>query len=259
MPEVSGTSLTLSSTIQPCHYNFTCLAHPALLTTTTSFPSTAAKVWLEPTEPLFVDVVSFQDVLARVETAVAITPDQVAQLTEAVSHYQVDFLAGFNLSDCHAFEEWQLTQATELRHTLAAGLVTLIGWHQQQTEFEPALHFARRWLELDSLHEAAHRKLMTLYAQAGQQAAALRQYEACVRLLADELGVEPEVETAELYRAIKDRKLAPVMCPVTTAETAGPVHHFPAPTTPLIGREAEKQVLLDDLCAEATRLVTIQG
>ena len=50
---------------------------------------------------------------------------------------------------------------------------------------------ARRWLALDPLHEPAYRQLMQLYVQAGQQAAALRQFERCREILDDEFVVVP--------------------------------------------------------------------
>ncbi len=59
---------------------------------------------------------------------------------------------------------------------------------------------------MDPLHEPAHRQLMSLYARSGQQAAALRQYQECVRRLQNELGVEPDAETSALYEAIRAHK-----------------------------------------------------
>src|SRR5690606_31632181 len=66
-----------------------------------------------------------------------------------------------------------------------------------------AIPHARRWLALDPLLEAPHRALMRLYARTGQRNAALRQYQACVRLLAEELNVEPAEETTALYERIR--------------------------------------------------------
>jgi pimeloyl-ACP methyl ester carboxylesterase len=44
---------------------------------------------------------------------------------------------------------------------------------------------------------------MRLYAESGQQAAALRQYTECVRILEEELGLPPQSETTELYQNIR--------------------------------------------------------
>jgi pimeloyl-ACP methyl ester carboxylesterase len=98
-----------------------------------------------------------------------------------------------------------------LRQSLADALQRLIAWHTTRGEYEPGIAYARRWLSLDLLHEPAHRSLMQLYAWSGQQAAALRQYRECQRLLQEELGVAPEEETRALYQAVKSRTLAPPM------------------------------------------------
>ncbi len=131
-----------------------------------------------------------------------------ALLTDAVNLYTDDFLAGFSLPDSLNFEEWQFFQAESLRRSLAGALQDLLGWHTSRGEFEQAIAHARRWLALDNLHEPAHQALIRLYAWAGQQAAALRQYQECARILRDGLGVEPDEETRALYEAVKSRTLA---------------------------------------------------
>ncbi|MCA9874167.1 MAG: protein kinase, partial [Anaerolineales bacterium] len=128
---------------------------------------------------------------------------------QAVTLYTADFMAGFSLPDSPEFDEWQFFQADSLRRTLAEGLQHLIQWHTSQGEYERAIEYGRRWLALDTLHEPAHRALIRLYAWADQHAAALRQYEECVRILQDELGIEPEPETVELYEAVRMRQLVP--------------------------------------------------
>jgi hypothetical protein len=56
---------------------------------------------------------------------------------------------------------------------------------------------------MDPLREAGHRQLMRLLAQSGQRSAALAQFEACRRQLADELNVEPDGETTRLAEQIR--------------------------------------------------------
>ena len=83
------------------------------------------------------------------------------------------------------------------------------------------LAVARRWLELDPLHEPAHRALIRLYAEQGDRAAALAQYRECVRTLSRELGVPPLAETTRLYEAISEGTLeAPAAPPVVAAARA---------------------------------------
>ncbi len=135
--------------------------------------------------------------------------DCVAAVTGAVELYSGDFMAGFSLPDSSAFDEWQFFETERLRQLLVQALQYLIRWHVDHDEYEQAITHARRWLALDPLHEAAHRQLMQLYAWAGQQAAALRQYQERVRLLKEELNVPPDEATTRLYEVIRAKQLVP--------------------------------------------------
>jgi DNA-binding SARP family transcriptional activator len=146
----------------------------------------------------------FRQLLAVAEThdhaTTEVCPDCLAALEEAVELYHGDFMAGFTLRDSPAFDEWQFFQTEALRGELAGALERLGDAYQSQREHERAIAHARRWLELDPLAEAAHRRLMALYEASGQRNAALRQYAECERVLQEELGVPPEEETQALYQ-----------------------------------------------------------
>lgn len=186
-------------------------------------------------------------------------------LEPAVALYTGDFLAGFSLPDSVEFDEWQFFQQTEWRQRLASALLHLVEHYQGGAQWDKAIGAARRWLALDPLHEPAHRHLMTLYALAGQQAAALRQYEQCRALLDEELGVEPEKETTALYQAIRSRQLGPSpAAPATVSPLLAPPppparRQLPLETTPFIGREEELATLAAYLHAPDVRLVTLVG
>lgn len=126
---------------------------------------------------------------------------------QAMDLYTDDFMAGFSLPDSVTFDEWQFFQGETLRSSLAETLQSLIRGLSKRGDYEEGIEYARRWLALDRLHEPAHRQLMWLYARSGQQSAALRQYQECVRLLMEELGIEPEEETIDLYEAIKTKQI----------------------------------------------------
>jgi DNA-binding SARP family transcriptional activator len=154
----------------------------------------------------WLDVEAFQ---AQLTPPPAELAAQVATWCEAAELYQADFLAGFTLRDCPEFDEWQFFQAEELRSALVGVLGHLVSALQGQGEAEAALTYARRWLSLDSLNEEIHRCLMQLYIQTGQRTAALRQYQACERVLEEELGVAPSEETAALAEQIRLGQLGP--------------------------------------------------
>ncbi len=127
-------------------------------------------------------------------------------LEKAVELYRGDFMSGFTLRDSPEFDDWQYFQTDSLRRELAGALEQLAHGLAAKAEYERAIVHARHRVALDPLHEAAHRQLMQLYAWAGQQSAALRQYQECTRILDKELGVPPMPETTQLYQAIKEQR-----------------------------------------------------
>jgi WD40 repeat protein/DNA-binding SARP family transcriptional activator len=163
-------------------------------------------IGLDPDADAWVDVDQFRQQLAACKThdhpPTETCPDCLPLLEEAVELYRDHFLVGFTLRDSAAFDDWQFFQTEGLKDQLAGALVRLANYHTSQGDFEPAIGYARRWLALDPLHEPAHRHLMVLYAQSNQRAAALRQYETCCQLLADELAVEPAEKTQETYERL---------------------------------------------------------
>jgi adenylate cyclase len=169
------------------------------------------QVTLNPSKSFWLDVHQFRELLAVASTHDhgdgPLCADCARDLTTAVSLYPADFMAGFGLPNAPAFDDWLFFERESLRQGLAGTLRALISHHSSQGEYEPGISYARRWLALDPLHEPAHRTLMQLYAWSGQQTAALRQYEECVRLLKEELGISPEPETKSLYEAIKAKRL----------------------------------------------------
>ena len=180
-----------------------------------------AQTGIKPGAEWWLDVAQFERTIAEVnehrhEEQVLCAPC-AASLAEAVALYTGAFMAGFSLPDSPEFDEWQFFQAEGLRQKLADALQQLIDWYVSQETFDRAIEYGRQWLALDPLHEAAQRRLMQLYAWAGQQTAALRQYQESVRLLHEELGVEPEEETTALYEQIKRRQLEPPPVAATPA------------------------------------------
>ncbi|MCO6453125.1 MAG: AAA family ATPase [Caldilineales bacterium] len=198
-------------------------------------------------------------------------PHCLEWLSEAAELYRDDFLAGFSLRDSPEFDEWQFFQSENLRHDLAYALDQLSGQLIGHEQYEAAIPHARRWLGLDMLHEPAHRQLMLLYAWTNQWSAAIRQYEECRRILAEELGVEPLPETTALYEEIRKARSTPSASSAKQASVAAmlapPVielwrHGAPGVRDiPLVGRQKELGILQQayEEIGESGRLLAILG
>src|SRR5262245_16937477 len=174
-----------------------------------------------------VDVQEFEQLVAGG------TLDGLARATEL---YRGDLLEGLDVRD-PAFEEWLLFERQRLRDHARDALARLVAHHMVGGASEQASVAARRLLALDPLHESAHRALMQIYAQQGQTALALRQYQLCCDALQRELGVKPEPETEGLYQSIQEKRRARQM------------HAKARP----VGIAAETSSLLDAPLAESSR------
>ena len=128
-------------------------------------------------------------------TAVTGVNARRAALAEAVNLWRGPFLDGFALPDCPEFEAWMERERRTWERRLFDCLGVLIEIHTAAQDYPAAIAAAQRYLQIDALAEDIHRRLITLYAAAGERTAALRQFELCAVILERELGVSPLPET----------------------------------------------------------------
>ena len=170
-------------------------------------------------------------------------PD-IAALEQALAWYKGDFLAGFYLSESRGFEEWIVVQRERLRHLAVQALGRVVEHHLEAANYPQSLAYAQRWVTLDPLDEAAHRQLMWLHMRGGKRNAALQQYRKCQKLLDEELGVEPERRTTDLFDRFRTLSVPPPL-------------HLPELTTPFVGRQKELAQIIDR--SQRHSLLTIIG
>jgi predicted ATPase/DNA-binding SARP family transcriptional activator/Tfp pilus assembly protein PilF len=217
---------------------------------------------------LWLDVAQFQRLLKACQQH-GHPPTEVClacrdPLTEAAALAQDEFMAGFTLPDSPAFDDWQSYEREGLRRDLAGALERLAGLLGRSAEESTgqAIGYARRWLALDPLDEAAHRLLMQLYARSGQRQAALQQYQECVQLLESELGLPPADETTALVERIRSGEFEQTREPDTAPPppiSASPPHNLPASLTPFVAREEELEEIEALLAEPDCRLLTLTG
>lgn len=189
------------------------------------------------------------------------TPETAPELlAEAVALFGGGFLEGFALRDSADFDAWQAATARVLERELAMTLRRLVEALAAHGDVDQAVLRAQQWLELDPLHEPAHRELIRLYARSGNRGAALEQYRTCVRTLNQELGVAPVEETSSVYAQVSDSRLTPTEA--APALTRPPIASGSVRTElPLVGRDEHLQALLGEHRASGPdgRLVVVEG
>jgi DNA-binding SARP family transcriptional activator len=196
---------------------------------------------LAPDRPIWLDLAELEAALGE-DTALA----DIGRLAEAVSLHQGDFLAGLSVTHAPEFEAWLVAQREHAQALLVRALSRLSEEAERAGDAPTALDWARRLLDQEPWDEATHRRLMRLLARAGERPAALAQYVTCRRVLAAELGTEPQPETVAL---VEELRAGPVAPPT----------NLPVPPPGFIGREAELALLAERLADPACRLLTVRG
>ena len=176
-----------------------------------------------------------------------------AKLEQTLALFKGDFLAGFNVRESSGFEGWQTLERERLRGRVIEAQSKLVDYYIDTHQYSLGIVQATQLLQLDTLWENTHRQLMLLYARLGQRKAALAQYETCVKLLDDELGVKPDEKTSTLYVHIQRGTIA------AATEIKLPPHNLSVPSTPFVDRPAELTQIAESLHDPACRLLTVLG
>ncbi|RDB60486.1 SARP family transcriptional regulator [Gordonibacter sp. 28C] len=98
--------------------------------------------------------------------------------------------------------EFVVQARSECRVQLVDALVAAADRLVAAHDVQEGLWFARAALRRDRTREDAYTALMRAQIAAGQRTAALETYFSCRRFLTTELGIDPSLETMELYRSI---------------------------------------------------------
>jgi len=124
-----------------------------------------------------------------------------ADVREAAAVYIGDLLEGVHLEE-PAFDRWLAGEREQLHHRAVGVFSRELQRCIDEGSADDAIGAALRLLALDPVLEWVHRTLMKLYDQQGRLGAAVTQYNNCARIIQQELGVEPELETRQLWEEL---------------------------------------------------------
>ena len=148
---------------------------------------------------------------------------------------------------------WVERRQAELRELHLRALETVADAAAATTDWAGALRAAEEAVSVEPFRESAHLRLMQAHAGAGNRGEALRAYERCRRVLAEELGVSPSPPTEAAYLDLLGEEPAPT--PPGAADV--PPTNLPFLLTRLVGRDDEL-AQVEKALAEA-RLLTLTG
>jgi len=161
--------------------------------------------------------------------------EAIAAYETACALYRGDFL------EEELYEDWTLAERERLRERFLTVLTELAECYARQGRYRRAIARCRRVLVADACRETVYARLMRYHYYAGEQSQALRTYERCCQVLADEMGVEPLPQTAALYKQLLNQDIS-----VSEAHYPEPVYEerlteapYSLGQMPFVGREDE--------------------
>ncbi|MGN6561261.1 MAG: AfsR/SARP family transcriptional regulator [Thermomicrobiales bacterium] len=162
-----------------------------LLTTPTG------EIGFNPASAHWLDVAVYEEQVSAViaRPPQAINADVITGLERAVGLYAGELLEGFD-------EPWAVGERERLAAIHINALTYLMRYHDHHGAYEESVAHGQQILQRDPLREETHRAVMLIHVKHGQRALALRQYEYCRQVLADELGIAPMPETQAVYQQI---------------------------------------------------------
>ncbi len=150
---------------------------------------------------------------------------------------------------------WVERRQAELRELHLRALELVSGAARAGGDWAGAARAAEEAVSLEPFRESAHLRLMEAHAAAGNRGEALRAYERCRRVLAEQLGVNPSPATEAAYLALLGEE--PAAPAPASPPPAPPVTNLPLQLTRLVGRHDELAAIEKALAG--ARLLTLTG
>lgn len=160
--------------------------------------STLGEPRISPSAPIWFDIVAFEMSIgsAMASARGELQPSALERLVSGLSHYHGDLLLGW-------YDDWVLTERERLRLLCLRGYRRLMDHYSATGELDAALDAGQAALRIEPLQERVQQRVVELYCESGQRAAAIRQYEKLAILLKTELGISPSNTVTALINRIR--------------------------------------------------------
>jgi DNA-binding SARP family transcriptional activator len=189
---------------------------------------------------------------------------EAGELEPAIAAYELArSLYRGDLLEEDIYADWTFAERERLRERYLTMLTELAECYAQQGRFRRAVARCHDVLAADPCREAVYVRLMLYHYYAGEQVQALRAYERCRRVLADDLEVEPLPATAALAEQIRAGSLWAAQDAPRYPPPAYEGRLFEVPYSlgqaPFVGREREYAWLVQRWRDSETRVLLIEG
>jgi predicted ATPase/DNA-binding SARP family transcriptional activator len=174
--------------------------------------------------------------------------------------YRGVLLAELETSAGHKLKRWLYLQRQAVQEKISTILYSLTEHYLQHADFSYGFKTTHWWLTMEPENELAHRLRMQLFWSSNQRSAAMLQYHICHAAVAARFGIEPSVETKELYLRIQqDESSLDGKNQTDAPPRSRRRHNIPKKFNSFLGREKEVAQLQQILIEQRHPMVSIVG
>lgn len=120
----------------------------------------------------------------------------------AIQLYKNSLLESLYLRE-ENYENWLLSERSRVNEIAYPIFERLAAYYLNSSEQLKSQQVTQRLVDIDPLRETSHRLLMRIFAQSGQRAAAIKQFNICKETLRRDLDISPDTETMKLLEELK--------------------------------------------------------
>src|SRR5690606_4483997 len=176
---------------------------------------------------------------------------------EAFGSYGGDLLEGFIVEGAPGWDEWLASERETVRDSWRNAGLEVSRQLEAAGEWPRSAEVLERLVKSDPFDESLVRRLLVALSSAGKPERARDVYTRFAAWLADDVGAEPEPETASLVSATGSHTGG--QAAARDPSPAGlPRSRLPTPVTPTVGRTVERAHVAG-LLREGARVVTLSG
>lgn len=217
-------------------------------------------IYINSRADVWVDCVAFNHTLAdayrHYQSQIGVGFINPRLLKKALTYFNGEFLSQFTNIKSVLYEEWIMLLREEFNLQAIKALSMLVEYHERRSEYHLAIEMASKIVELCPWDESVRNHVIRLLGVDQQWSAAISQYYALKRYLADQLSVIPSHQSIALYEQIckaaeGKSKILPEFAPYR--------YSIPQSHINFVGRETDMDRVTELIVSPEYRLVTIVG
>lgn len=148
-------------------------------------------------DDMWIDVESLDLFIALGNQAIVSNPELAQKAyREAISLYRGGYLPN------RLYEDWSSEERERIQLLTLGALISLSELVIKENPLE-SVRLTQQVLQIDPTWEDAYRIQMQAYLEKGNRPMAIKTYQQCTRILAEEFGISPLPETQYLFKKIK--------------------------------------------------------